>query len=111
MAAAPQVTLTGGEGRQAKVVGYDDDKDVAVLKIDLKDLVGLYCVYCPALPIVYLQCLSACGLCWAVQCCCRPVLCCLRELCIVCEVLPPGGTARADPCLTRVPALAAYRAR
>lgn len=32
------VTLTGGEGRQAKVVGYDDDKDVAVLKIDLKDL-------------------------------------------------------------------------
>ena len=41
-----QVTLTGGEGRQAKVVGYDDDKDVAVLKIDLKDLVGLYCLYC-----------------------------------------------------------------
>jgi hypothetical protein len=43
---APQVTLTGGEGRQAKVVGYDDDKDVAVLKIDLKDLVGLYRLHC-----------------------------------------------------------------
>ena len=29
-----QVTLAGGEGRPAKVVGFDEDKDVAVLLID-----------------------------------------------------------------------------
>lgn len=34
-----QVALAGGDGTPAKVVGYDEDKDVAVLKIDLKDVV------------------------------------------------------------------------
>lgn len=36
----PQVTLAGGEGQPAKVVGYDEDKDVAVLQIDPKDMVS-----------------------------------------------------------------------
>jgi S1-C subfamily serine protease len=34
----PQVTLSGGEGQPAKVVGYDEDKDVAVLQIDAKGM-------------------------------------------------------------------------
>lgn len=33
-----QVTLSGGEGQPAKVVGFDEDKDVAVLQIDAKDM-------------------------------------------------------------------------
>lgn len=32
-----QVTLTGGQEVKAKVVGFDEDKDVAVLKIQLSD--------------------------------------------------------------------------
>lgn len=32
-----QVTLAGGEGRPAKVVGYDEDKDVAVLQINMEE--------------------------------------------------------------------------
>lgn len=39
----PQVTLTGGEGTPARVVGYDQDKDVAVLKMDPKDSVRESC--------------------------------------------------------------------
>ncbi|PRW45178.1 Protease Do-like chloroplastic [Chlorella sorokiniana] len=34
------VTLAGGEGQPAKVVGYDEDKDVAVLQINLKEMEG-----------------------------------------------------------------------
>jgi S1-C subfamily serine protease len=34
----PQVTLSGGKDQPAKVVGYDEDKDVAVLQITQKDM-------------------------------------------------------------------------
>ncbi|KAL4448534.1 hypothetical protein ABPG75_005753 [Micractinium tetrahymenae] len=34
------ITLSGGEGQPAKVVGYDEDKDVAVLRLDPKDMEG-----------------------------------------------------------------------
>lgn len=46
-----QVTLAGGDGQPAKVVGYDEDKDVAVLQIDLKDMVSFWSFffYCGAL--------------------------------------------------------------
>ena len=36
-----QITLAGGKGQPAKVVGYDEDKDVAVLQIDMKEMVSL----------------------------------------------------------------------
>lgn len=34
------VTLSGGEGQPAKVVGFDEDKDVAVLQIQAKEMEG-----------------------------------------------------------------------
>ncbi|PSC73356.1 Protease Do-like chloroplastic isoform B [Micractinium conductrix] len=34
------ITLAGGKGQPAKVVGYDEDKDVAVLQIDMKEMDG-----------------------------------------------------------------------
>lgn len=54
-----QVTMTGGEEYPANVVGFDADKDVAVLRLKLPDTVDRQAM---AQPCAFQHCISLCAL-------------------------------------------------